>query len=209
MMTSRVRSCTSTFVPRSSPVLRPGRGASFRAPACRRSRRMVAAAANANQNLRRVLPLGPARRAPVSAPRSLVPHLRCSVAAWGISPKFDLSRLQAAKTPNAPAITYENKTMSYGELDELTDRMAFWLQKQGCGLESIGVIYMNKQTEYMVAYIAILKAGAAYLPMDVAYPPDLVDMVLADAKPKAIITTAEYYERSGSKFGPVFLLGAP
>ena len=87
--------------------------------------------------------------------------------------------------------------------------MAFWLQQQGCGLESIGVIYMNKQSEYMVAYISILKAGAAYLPMDVAYPPDLVDMVLADAKPKAIITTPEYVERSGSKFGdiPYFVCG--
>jgi non-ribosomal peptide synthetase component F len=156
---------------------------------------------------------GPACRGPLSVPR---PTSLCSLCAshsqlatWGNFPDFDLSGVQAAKTPNAPAITYENKTLSYGELDELTDRMAFWLQQQGCGLESIGVIYMNKQTEYMVAYIAILKAGAAYLPMDVAYPPDLVDMVLADAKPKAIITTAEYYERSGSKFGqiPFFVCG--
>ena len=87
--------------------------------------------------------------------------------------------------------------------------MAYWLQQQGCGMECIGVIYMNKQIEYIIAYTAILKANAAYLPMDVAYPPDLIDMVLQDAKPKAIITTPEYVERSGSRFGgiPYFVCG--
>ena len=83
------------------------------------------------------------------------------------------------------------------------------MQEQGCGHESIGVIYMNKQIEYVIAYIAILKAHSGYLPMDVAYPPDLIDMVLQDAEPRAIITTPEYVEKSGSRFGkiPYFVCG--
>ena len=117
---------------------------------------------------------------------------------------------QADKTPDLPAVSDGERTITYRELDELSDRLAFWLQQQGCGMECIGVIYMNKTIEYVIAYVAILKASAAYLPMDVAYPPDLIDMVLQDAKPKAIITTPEYVQKSGSKFNGIpFLVCGP
>lgn len=114
-----------------------------------------------------------------------------------------------AKTPGKPAVSDGVNTITYRELDELSDRMAFWLQEQGCAPDEVGVIYMAKTIEYVIAYTAILKSQAAYLPMDVAYPPDLIDMVLQDAMPKAIITTPEYYEKSGSKFRniPFFVCG--
>ena len=116
---------------------------------------------------------------------------------------------QVPKTPDAPAVSDGVNTITYRELDDLSDRMAFWLKEQGCGMETVGVIYMNKQIEYVIAYVAILKSSAAYLPMDVAYPPDLIEMVLKDAEPKAIITTPEYYKSSGSRFGsiPFFVCG--
>jgi amino acid adenylation domain-containing protein len=110
---------------------------------------------------------------------------------------------QVALTPDQPALSDGKSTITYRELDEMSDRLAFWLQEQGCGMECVGVIYMKKQIEYVIAYTAILKAHAAYLPMDAAYPPDLIDMVLKDAQPKAIITTPEYFEKSGSKFGDI------
>ncbi|EKX36997.1 hypothetical protein GUITHDRAFT_89817 [Guillardia theta CCMP2712] len=110
----------------------------------------------------------------------------------------DLFRKQARLTPDRVAIVDQDRRISYRDLDVLTDRLALWLIQRGAGPDKVVAIYMKKQLEYSISYIAILKAGAAYLPMDVAYPPDLVQMVVTDASPAAILTTPEYF--SGQTF---------
>jgi non-ribosomal peptide synthetase component F len=78
----------------------------------------------------------------------------------------ELFRVQAQAHPSLPAVSDGTRTLSYRELDSLTDRLAARLQELGATVDSCVVIYMAKSIEYVVSYIAILKAGAAYLPMD-------------------------------------------
>eukprot|EP00960_Hanusia_phi_P045699 757391-Hanusia_phi.AAC.2 len=120
----------------------------------------------------------------------------------------DLFRKQARLTPDRVAIVDQQRKISYKELDELTDRLALWLIAKGAGPDKVVAIYMKKQLEYSISYIAILKAGAAYLPMDVAYPPDLVQMVVTDSSPAAILTTPEYLSsQSFFEQVPTFVFG--
>eukprot|EP00961_Rhodomonas_salina_P151821 2043651-Rhodomonas_salina.2 len=104
----------------------------------------------------------------------------------------EIFRKQARETPDRMAVTDGVRELTYGELDDLTDRLALWLQACGSGPDKVCAIYMNKQIEYVISYIAILKSNGAYLPMDVAYPPDLVQMVLNDAKPVAVLMSEDY-----------------
>jgi tyrocidine synthetase-3 len=78
----------------------------------------------------------------------------------------DLFRTQALAHPDLPAVSDGQHTLTYRELDSLTDRLAAELQAQGACVDSCVVIYMSKSINYVVSYIAILKSGAAYLPMD-------------------------------------------
>lgn len=78
----------------------------------------------------------------------------------------DLFRVQAKLHPDLPAVSDGVRSLSYRELDVLTDRLAAELQTRGACVDSCVVIYMSKSINYVVSYIAILKAGAAYLPMD-------------------------------------------
>jgi non-ribosomal peptide synthetase component F len=87
-------------------------------------------------------------------------------------------------------------------------RLAVWLQANGAGPDKIVPIYMGRQIEYVVAYIAILKACAAYLPMDVAYPMDLVGMVLDDSEPCCMLLTPDYLANIKGRDMPTFVFDA-
>lgn len=106
----------------------------------------------------------------------------------------DLFRVQASAHPDLPAVTDGVRTLTYKELDVLTDRLATELQTRGACVDSCVVIYMSKSIDYVVSYIAILKAGAAYLPMDAAYPIEMVNMVLQDAQPKVVIVSPKFFD---------------
>ena len=90
-----------------------------------------------------------------------------------------------ASTAIVPVGQAEKKSVSYAELNRRASRLAWRLREEcGVGAERCVGLSAKRSVGLLVGVLGILKAGAAYLPMDVAYPPDLVDMVLADAKPK-------------------------
>ncbi|KAJ1471611.1 hypothetical protein T484DRAFT_1843426 [Baffinella frigidus] len=115
---------------------------------------------------------------------------------------------QAEKTPERIAVTDGTRSLTYEQVNDLTDRLAVWLQTNGAGPEKIVPIYMGRQIEYVVAYIAILKSCAAYLPMDVAYPMDLVAMVLDDSEPCCMLLTPDYLHNIKGKDMPTFVFDA-
>ena len=78
----------------------------------------------------------------------------------------DLFRAQAKAHPDLLAVSDGERSLTYKQLDELTDRLAAELQRRGACVDSSVVIYMSKSINYVVSYVSILKAGAAYLPMD-------------------------------------------
>jgi len=83
-----------------------------------------------------------------------------------------------------------------------------WLQANGAGPDKIVPIYMGRQIEYVISYIAILKANAAYLPMDVAYPMDLVGMVMDDSDPCCMLLTPDYLPNISGRDVPTFVFDA-
>ena len=97
---------------------------------------------------------------------------------------------QVARTPNAVAVTCEGRSMTYRELDEAADRLAQVLAGQGVGPGQRVALLLPRSAEAIVAMVAVVKSGAAYVPIDPSVPAARMEFVLADAAPIAAITTA-------------------
>ncbi len=98
---------------------------------------------------------------------------------------------QVTRAPHAEAVTFEGQTLSYGELDEAANRLANLLAVHGAGPGEYVGLLLPRSADAIVAMLAVLKCGAAYVPMDPAVPAARLDFMLADAAPIAVITTME------------------
>jgi len=98
---------------------------------------------------------------------------------------------QVARTPEAIALTVGEHAMTYRELDEASNRLAQLLIGRGAGSGQRVALLLPRSAEAVVAIMAVLKTGAAYVPIDPAVPAARIGFVLADAAPIAAITTAE------------------
>ncbi|MDI6104007.1 amino acid adenylation domain-containing protein [Actinoplanes sp. NEAU-A12] len=96
--------------------------------------------------------------------------------------------VQAAARPGAIALTCDGVTMSYGELNAAANRLAHHLIERGAGPEKLVAIRFPRCHEAVVALLGVLKAGAAYLPVDPGYPADRIAYMLADADPVLTVT---------------------
>ena len=102
---------------------------------------------------------------------------------------------QVARTPEAVAVTFEGRSMTYRELDEAANRLAHLLTGHGAGPGQCVALLFSRSAEAIVAILAVLKTGAAYLPIDPALPAARIEFMLADAAPIAAITTAGLADR--------------
>ncbi|MGX1546544.1 amino acid adenylation domain-containing protein [Streptomyces adustus] len=102
----------------------------------------------------------------------------------------DLFERQAARAPHRTATVFEEETLTYRQLDARADRLAERLRARGAGPEGIVAVALHRSTEMVVALLAVLKSGAAYLPVDPGLPADRVGYILADAAPALLITTS-------------------
>jgi mycobactin peptide synthetase MbtE len=93
----------------------------------------------------------------------------------------------AAATPEAVALASDEAELTYAELHRRANRLARWLIGQGFGTEDIIGLRMTTSIEFIVAMLAVLKAGAAYLPIDPAYPDDRIEYLVTDARPQTVI----------------------
>ena len=96
---------------------------------------------------------------------------------------------QVARTPDATAVIYGGTKLTYAELNARANQLARYLVSLGAGPERLAAIAMPRSADMIVAVLAVLKAGAAYLPVDPAYPADRIAFMLADAAPVAVLTT--------------------
>jgi natural product biosynthesis luciferase-like monooxygenase protein len=100
----------------------------------------------------------------------------------------ELIAAQAARTPDAIALICRDLRVTYGELDARASRVANKLRVLGVGPGDLVGVYVERSIEMMVGLLAILKAGAAYVPMDPTYPANRIAMMLEDAKARVVVT---------------------
>ncbi|HYX24398.1 MAG TPA: amino acid adenylation domain-containing protein, partial [Thermoanaerobaculia bacterium] len=93
-----------------------------------------------------------------------------------------------ARAPEAPAVSFEDDTLSYGELDRHANRLAWRLRRQGVGPESRVGVLLDRSLEQVVALLGILKAGGAYVPFDPSAPEERLAWLCADAGIQALVT---------------------
>ena len=93
----------------------------------------------------------------------------------------ELFEAQAAKTPDAVAVVFEDRQLTYGELNARANRLAHHLRGLGVKPDARVAICVERGLEMVVGLLAILKAGGAYVPLDPAYPQERLGFMLADA----------------------------
>ena len=96
---------------------------------------------------------------------------------------------QVARTPAAVAISCGERSWTYREVEEAANRLAHLLVAQGVGPGQCVALLLERSVEAIVAMLAVLKAGAAYLPIDPGLPAARIGFMLDDAAPIAAITS--------------------
>ncbi|MGW2179787.1 amino acid adenylation domain-containing protein, partial [Streptomyces sp. NPDC001732] len=100
-----------------------------------------------------------------------------------------LIEAQARRTPDHPAVVFGATALGYGELDSRANRLARVLTGLGAGPERIVALALPRSADAVVAMLAVLKTGAAYLPVDPRYPADRIAFMLSDGRPAVVVTT--------------------
>jgi nonribosomal peptide synthetase DhbF len=102
----------------------------------------------------------------------------------------ELFEQQAARTPHAPAVLSAAGGLTYAELNTRANQLARHLITLGAGPERLVGIVMPQCPDMIVALLAVLKSGAAYVPVDPGYPPDRMAVMLADTHAEVVLTTS-------------------
>jgi natural product biosynthesis luciferase-like monooxygenase protein len=108
----------------------------------------------------------------------------------GASGVHDAIAAQAKRTPHRVAIEFGDRTLTYAQLDELATAWARWLVDQGVKPGDIVGLNLPRTPELMVAQLAAMKAGAAYLPLDPEYPQDRIAFMIEDSGSKLVLREA-------------------
>nr|WP_308207127.1 non-ribosomal peptide synthetase [Mycobacterium szulgai] len=132
------------------------------------------------------------------AERTHLEHVGNRAALAAVTPAPSIPQLFAAhvvRTPHAPALTCQGRRLTYRQLDEAANRLAHLLTSHGIGPGTHVALLFSRCTQAVTAMLAVLKAGAAYLPIDPAHPAARIQFMLEDAAPIAAITTTELAPR--------------
>jgi len=100
----------------------------------------------------------------------------------------DLFARQVDRRPDATALIFEDRELSYAELDERANRLANHLQSMGLGPDSFVGIYVERSFDMMVSILGVQKAGGAYVPLDPNYPSDRIALMIEDSGAAIVLT---------------------
>jgi len=117
--------------------------------------------------------------------------LRRESSALPLDSGANLSKLfeeRVKQTPDAIALTCDDKSLTYGEVNRLANRLAHRLSGFGIGADSLVGLSLERTNYLVVAILAILKAGGAYLPIDLAYPAERLKFIIEDAQATLLVT---------------------
>ncbi|MCZ8226490.1 MAG: amino acid adenylation domain-containing protein, partial [Microcystis sp. LE19-84.1B] len=102
---------------------------------------------------------------------------------------------QAARTPDAVAVVFENQQLTYAELNSRANQLAHYLRSLGVETEVIVGLCVERSLDMIVALIGILKAGAAYLPLDPEYPQERLQFMLEDSQVPLLLTQSSLIDK--------------
>lgn len=104
----------------------------------------------------------------------------------------ELFEQQVVRTPNAIAVAFGDRQLSYRELNERANKLARNLRSRGIGPGSLAGCGLERTPEMVVALLAVWKAGGAYVPLDPAYPPDRLSFMIDDAQTLVLLTQEKF-----------------
>ncbi len=107
---------------------------------------------------------------------------------------IELFEKQVEMTPNNIAIVFENKKLTYKELNEKANSLAWYLRNCGLKRNDIVSIMVNRSLELLVSIIGVLKSGACYVPIDPNYPKDRIEYMLENSNSKLLLTSSSLYD---------------
>lgn len=100
----------------------------------------------------------------------------------------ELFEQQVALNPEAVALVFGKRRVSYGELNERANRVAHYLRRRGVGPDMLVGVCLERSPEMVVALLAVWKAGGAYVPLDPSYPPERLSFMVEDAQTLLLLT---------------------
>jgi surfactin family lipopeptide synthetase C len=132
-------------------------------------------------------------------------------ASAGLLSVHEMFEAQAERTPATAAVAFAGESISYRELNERANRLARRLQTLGLRPESLCGLCVERSIEMLVGVLGILKTGAAYVPLDAAYPQERLAFMLEDARMPVLLAERQTVERLETLRPPdikIVLLGA-
>jgi len=120
----------------------------------------------------------------------------------------ELFEAQAARTPEAVAVEYEGRRLTYGELNARANQVARYLARHGVGPDAMVGICVERSLEIVVGILGILKAGGAYVPLDPEYPASRLSFMLEDTAAPVLLTQATLRDRLPAYAGRTVSLDA-
>lgn len=102
---------------------------------------------------------------------------------------------QVQQRPTATALVFRDQSISYAELNTKASKLALHLQKLGAKPDALIAIYIERSIEMLIGLFAILKSGAAYVPLDPAYPSDRIALMIDDAQAAIVLTHSSLLAR--------------
>jgi amino acid adenylation domain-containing protein len=109
----------------------------------------------------------------------------------------DLFKEAVSKYSERTAVIDENGSITYRELDRMSDFVAEKLVENGFGIEQVAGILCGRTREYVASYIGVMKAGGAYMPLDPEYPQDRLEYMLSDSGCENVLAMGEYVSLIG------------
>ena len=106
----------------------------------------------------------------------------------------ELFEEQAKKTPNNVAVVFGMQKLTYKELNERANSLAYYLRKNGIETNDLVGIMVNRSLEMIIGMLAVLKAGGAYIPIDPTYPKDRIEYMLKNSNSKLLLTQEHLHD---------------
>ena len=112
----------------------------------------------------------------------------------------------ACRTPEETAIVFEGRSLRYGELNRASNCVAGYLIRQGVSSNELVGVCLDRSLEMVIAVLGVLKAGAAYLPLDPAYPRERLSFMLKDAQARLVLSIRKFAGiLTGSEYRTIWL----